>query len=682
MKTLVSISLVLLLGIWALSGCSTVNHEHEVLRDKVYTDSLVKANKENIRINPYEAIEVFSEARKNITDSISSYTLLDNIALCYYYSGNIDSVFAVHEKCIQYCEREESTDVHFLKLQETIYNRHASFLGVIGDYKSSVVYYKKASEVSYSMEDRSELPGINYGLAGCYEHFGDYAQAGYHYRRALLVADSLNVGDKYKFNIFLALANIYTKIDDFQQAEYYFQQAEQCWDKSIAFAKYVYSQERGCYYRDIVNDYQKALEWLRKAEQILKTSYPQLEYRVISEYNLGDLFLQMEQLDSARYHLGRAKEFYEQSFEQPDTKFIIDGLLASLAMRENRLHEAEKLLLLPYDSALIDLKYIYEKNLLLTKLYVIKNDFKKAYEYRIKADANNDSLRSVKVRNNIAEIDMRYRQDTTLLRKDLRIAVVEGRASRWQQIALISMLVLVVLTAAIGILILYNRRKREKEYRRQMAVITGLRMEIVRNRISPHFMFNALNAMMPALEQYKELEQHFDLLITMLRGNLSASEQIATYLQDEIALVKNYLQLQMLGHPDTIQIDWSVAGDVSMNTSIPSMIIQIPVENAVKYAFEYDEADARISISINRQTDAIQIIIDDNGAGYRHEAGMTSKKGTGNGLKMLYRTVELLNTRNSNKMSFSIVNKKSIDKNAKGTSVTISVPLDYRFEIG
>jgi LytS/YehU family sensor histidine kinase len=68
-------------------------------------------------------------------------------------------------------------------------------------------------------------------------------------------------------------------------------------------------------------------------------------------------------------------------------------------------------------------------------------------------------------------------------------------------------------------------------------------MEIVRNRLSPHFVFNAINAIMPSLKQHKELEHHFGLLVQMLRSNLVASEQIAATLSEETALVKNYLQL-------------------------------------------------------------------------------------------------------------------------------------------
>jgi len=208
-----------------------------------------------------------------------------------------------------------------------------------------------------------------------------------------------------------------------------------------------------------------------------------------------------------------------------------------------------------------------------------------------------------------------------------------------------------------------------------------LRMEIVRNRLSPHFVFNALNLIMPSLGQHSEIEQNFRMLIQLLRNNLRASEQIAVPLGKEMNLVKNYLQLQKLSNLGRISVNWHVADNVPKDMLIPSMSIQIPVENAVKYAFTPEQKDARIDVGITRMEDAIRIVIDDNGIGYQPDADNFDIRGTGSGLKMLSRTAELLNTRNQRKMIFSIENRKSTGNNAVGTRVTIVVPLEYQFEI-
>jgi len=107
------------------------------------------------------------------------------------------------------------------------------------------------------------------------------------------------------------------------------------------------------------------------------------------------------------------------------------------------------------------------------------------------------------------------------------------------------------------------------------------------------------------------------------------------------------------------------------------MSIQIPVENA-KYAFAADSENARIGIRIAEQADAVRIEIEDNGIGYNMGEGAFNERGTGNGLRLMRRTAELLNMRNQKQMTFDIEEK---GQGTTGTKVVISVPLEYRFEM-
>ncbi len=670
---------LLLLGVLLLSSCTKTGHDQagcsEILNDSIlvsYNDSMIT--------HPQATIKTFTKIRESLSDSIDSYSLTLAIASCWLFAGNVDSAIIVGKKVIQYCEREEPTTC-LLIFKADAYLKYGTYWDSFGQRDSMQVYYQKAYNVIMSGERRLLLPPICYGLGIGYHKKGDYPMASYYQRRALFAADSLHIGHMYNHLIFTELAKLYSEIENYDLAEYYFQQAEPYLEKEAVYNQYSYTSLRGTHYFNI-KDYPKALNWFRQCYQIVLASFPQPNYLTITEISLGETFLKMGLVDSAHYYIEQAKKNYDQpSYQEQENRLGVNSVSAALALQENRIYEAEKLLSQPYDMTLMESQSIYKYNLRLEELYAKKNDYKNAYKYRLKVNAYNDSLRNTKVRNHIAEIDMRYKQDTTLLRKDLRIAAVEGRASRWQSVASVSISSLVLLFALAGAFVLYTRRKREQEYHRQVTTVTGLRMEIVRNRLSPHFMFNALNAVMPSLNQHKELEQPFGLLIQMLRDNLCASEQIAVPWEEEVKLVKNYLQLQMLGEPGRIQVEWQVAEDVPAGVGIPSMAIQIPVENAVKYAFVSGQADARIDIRITRQTDSICIVIEDNGVGYNPAPGAFNERGTGNGLKMLHRTVELLNEQNRRQMKFTIENRRSTGTSMQGTCVTIIVPLDYHFEM-
>ena len=93
---------------------------------------------------------------------------------------------------------------------------------------------------------------------------------------------------------------------------------------------------------------------------------------------------------------------------------------------------------------------------------------------------------------------------------------------------------------------------------------------------------------MPTFRQYDGLDKPIRLLIKVLRGNLFFSEQIAVPLKDEIQLVKEYLQLRLLGNPDRIRIIWELPPEIRDTWKIPTRSGQIPVENGVKYDFDPD----------------------------------------------------------------------------------------------
>jgi len=146
-----------------------------------------------------------------------------------------------------------------------------------------------------------------------------------------------------------------------------------------------------------------------------------------------------------------------------------------------------------------------------------------------------------------------------------------------------------------------------------------------------------------------------------------------------LEFVRNYLKMEQLSLGDDFHICWSIDKNVEPEKwRIPAMIMQIPIENAIKHALRVKEGERMLSILILDRTDAIQIIIQDNGPGYHPEKQLYTK-GTGTGLKVLYQTIDILNRRNNEKICLSIEDVK--DPVASGTRVEIVVPNDYDFEI-
>lgn len=678
MKTYILISVGFLLVL--LAGSCSFRQTPQSDSVEINVDSILSYYKDSAAVVPEKIIRILNEKSGLVRDRVDSYSLLLFISKCFFFNNQLDSAFALNDSVLQFCETQIPGDVRLFRLTAHANNSRGVFLQDINQWDSAIVCMQKAYDAQLRTEELSDIPNICINLADCYQHRGDYGWAGFYYRRALFVVDSLNLGDNLNYPLYSGLARLYQELGNYPLSDSYFRQAESYWDTGTPYEKYFFANSRGNYYY-VTKEYAGALNWFRKANEIVST-FPQPLYRGIVEGNIGEIFLLMEQPDSARYYLDRAISFMGRAAFQSGIKFYMDGLYASLALQTGDLQEASRLLIQPYDTLHTDLQYQYHHNKRLEELFSQKRDFEKAYLYRKKADICNDSLRNIKVRNTITETEFRYSQDTTLLKKDIKIAHVETKAEQWKWLAWTAVLVLII-TILFVLVLYYNiRRKREVRYREQLSVVTRLRMALVRNRIGPHYIFNVLNSVMPAFRRYEELAEPVRLLIEVLRGDLHSSEQLAIPLEQEIHFVRNYLQLRMMNNIGQIQVEWNISPGVWMDTPIPSMSIQIPVENAVKYAFEADSADPKIiCIAIDTIDESLHIGIEDNGVGYTPGAYAGDERSTGHGLKILYRTTELLNTRNTRKMHFSIQNLQSSLEKGHGTRVTLIVPLNYNFDL-
>jgi LPXTG-motif cell wall-anchored protein len=617
------------------------------------------------------------ENRAQINDSLNYYLLMNKLPYCYLTENKIDSALWATKIILAFCERQNPKSKRITELEALIYNVLAVIYKVTGEENLAIECLQKAVDRIQQNGNRAKLADAYINLADNYFGKGDFPLAVDYYRKALWLSDSLNMKE-HEFSIYIGLGQTYTNLKNYKTADFYYQKVEDKLDSLDKYTQYQFENNRGNHYY-LLKEYEKALFWFRQANNTIK-GYP--SYEAVTEVNLAEIFILQNQPDSAKLYLDKAAKVFLTPESGASPQFYVNGLYASLALTKNDLKEAEKLLTLPYHQEEINPSYIYYNNKRLEEFYAKKGDYKKAYEYKEKVELYDDSILNNTTRNNIAEIEMRYRQDTTLLKRDVIIA------QREQQVAELQTNNLIIIAAGISIVLLiiafllYYKRKKDVQYSRQITTIANLRMENVRNRISPHFMFNVVNAVLPSLRQQEEMTQPLTLLVKSIRSNLQVSEKMAVPLQEEMDMVHTFIDLRESIGSKPATVRWEIAENVNLDTLIPSMCIQIPVENALKYAFEeYDENNRLLITIVMEKNDYLRIFIEDNGIGFNELQAPNNSKGTGNGLKILYKTIELLNSKNIRKIEFNIQNKKHINQDESGTLVSILVPLHYKYKI-
>ena len=85
---------------------------------------------------------------------------------------------------------------------------------------------------------------------------------------------------------------------------------------------------------------------------------------------------------------------------------------------------------------------------------------------------------------------------------------------------------------------------------------------------------------------------------------------------------------------------------------LPAMLIQIPVENAVKHGLCAIEGEKRLSVFVERDGKGIHIRIEDNGPGIVCLRMRDIRTVRGWERKSFYRTILLLNRRNKEKITY------------------------------
>ena len=682
MSTRTVILLFSMLMVPWLTGCHhPASPQNKGTGDACRTDSFISLYKDAILEEPAAMKERFLDFRKTLHDSISYYKATVFAAFCCYHNARHDSASLLLTETGKFCQQQERKSSRLHELEGYLYNYSAVMLQESNNRDSAIACLHKAYDALAQSRSQGKLPDICINLADNYFQNGDCPQAIAWYRKALLAADSLGTNSETNHAIYSGMARIYTEIENFPLADYYYRLAEKDYERLSPYEKFFFANTRGNYYY-INNQYRESLPWFHRAHHLAHT-FKNKTYRAITESNLGETYLLMGKNDSARYFLDKAGEYLlANNHANASMRFYFDGLYAALALNHNELDEAQRLLSKPYDLNNISPNYIYLRNKRLEELYARKGDYAQAYAYSKLVRQYDDSLRNIKALNNIAEIDSRYRQDTLLLHRDILIAQNKAEALQFRNLSMTLAFVLVLLIAIVAASIVYGRHKREQYFAKQMMVITQLRMENVRNRISPHFIFNTLNVIIPALRQYENLAQPLHLLVKSIRNNLLISEKMAITLSEEIGIVHNFLELKKSISKDFPQVHWNIHPDTDTLTLIPSMIIQIPVENAIKYAFESEgHEEKRLTIAIKQTTGNLLIHIEDNGSGYAPGRYADTGKGTGTGLKVLFRTIELLNTQNQQKINIKIDNLRNINNALHGTRVLVEIPSNFNYKL-
>lgn len=186
--------------------------------------------------------------------------------------------------------------------------------------------------------------------------------------------------------------------------------------------------------------------------------------------------------------------------------------------------------------------------------------------------------------------------------------------------------------------------KEKNETERQLEAV---RLQLLKNQINPHFLFNTLNmiAGTAQIEDAAATEKMIQALSRLFRYNLKSTASVMP-LERELKVVQDYMYLQQMRFGKRIRYETECSPD-TLEVLVPSFALQPLVENAIIHGLSSKGQGGRIYVRSWMRGKRLWISVADTGTGISRERLEEIRKGleagdervTGVGVGNIYRRI-------------------------------------------
>lgn len=196
--------------------------------------------------------------------------------------------------------------------------------------------------------------------------------------------------------------------------------------------------------------------------------------------------------------------------------------------------------------------------------------------------------------------------------------------------------------------------------------VTKAQLDALQSQLQPHFLFNALNSISVLVRKGEtdSAQQMLGKLSELLRQLLNRSGVQTVPLRDELALVRQYLDIEQARFGERLQVKIE-ADESAMAANVPVFLLQTLVENAVRHGLGPKPEVGHVVISATCRDGLFTIKVLDDGVGM--PTGADGSEHNGVGLRNTRTRLECLY---GSRYTFDVQSSPQ-----SGTAVTITLPL-------
>jgi tetratricopeptide (TPR) repeat protein len=570
---------------------------------------------------------------------------------------------------------------------------------------------RKALELA----DENNLPHHRFNIyiliSKRYSWNAKYLTAIEYANKAYTIADSLN-DDLKRAAALQELGNNFRKVNDNSRAlKFHTLELELAENKNDTFLIH-------CSYNGIGNvyfeykDYPKAIDYFHKSLQYLKTDPPNILGDAINSNLLGESWLYLGNTDSAMYYMIRSFEanvklgsnlgkgicyngfglIYQKKkeddkaltafnkalklFKAPEDIYYIAMAhynIGNTYLRTDDLKKAKSHLNLAgeYSEKIGNKSFAVKALKQLMEVYDDLNLSDKALKTAMQVIAYEDSITKEMQRQDIEAMKLIYnaekqKSEILILQQKQKLAELKLERQKFLTI-IIAGIAIILLLAGIFIYRQNQLRNKLKE--------TGLKQQLLRSQMNPHFIFNSLGTIQNFMynNETKKAAFYLGSFSSLMRAILNNSREELITVEEEIKTLKDYLELQKMRLGFSFKVNCSNDIDTEF-TLIPPMLIQPFVENAIKHGIKDMGEDGRIEVTFSKKDDRLIVSVEDNGVGVNY--GSTPEKDHKSlALKIFKERISYLSVYFKKDVNYKISDKSETNSGKKGTTVIVDLPL-------
>lgn len=238
------------------------------------------------------------------------------------------------------------------------------------------------------------------------------------------------------------------------------------------------------------------------------------------------------------------------------------------------------------------------------------------------------------------------------------------------------------MTVVFGFIALWyiNRNKYIKNQHNLKKKIFQLEAKALRTQMNPHFLYNAINGVQCVmfLKGEYEANKYITSLSKLLRFTLDQSNEGNITLKEEIDYLISYIDVVNIRRAKKVHVSFKIDDSLdTTNITLPIMLFQPIVENAIIHGFKNESSNNRLIISFTKKEHFLIVTISDNGVGRKisqeHSLSENNAKKSW-ATYILNERINIINTTNKRKIHVETIDLFE-NGEASGTKVEFLIPI-------